>query len=114
MFTVALRCFAIFVLVALCVGKECRPGPERQVWKHEKGTFKSVAGTKQWQEYNSDGTLGTLFRQIHQEGTAIVIRNDEREIELLLRDDLCGIKNKGESQFQQLYSGGWLKIVDCT
>ncbi len=109
------------VLVALVVvlslgaaGKECRPGPERAVWRHEKGSFKRLPNGRDWQEMNADGTTGSLFRQVHQEGTAIVIRNDEREIELLLRDDVCGIKNKGEQQFQQLYPGGWARIVDCT
>ena len=107
-----LVCLTLLVLAACA--KECRSGADRMVWKHEKGTFKNIPGTKNWQEHNNDGTLGSLFRQIHQEGTSIVIRNDEREVELLLRDDLCGIKNKGEGQFQQLYPGGWVKIVDCT
>merc|ERR1711991_720670 len=86
----------------------------RAVWRHEKGSFKRLPNGRDWQEMNADGTTGSLFRQVHQEGTAIVIRNDEREIELLLRDDVCGIKNKGEQQFQQLYPGGWARIVDCT
>ena len=113
-----MRCLVLVLLCALftaaTVGKECKPGPERQVWTHENGSFRKQPNGRDWQEMNNDGTLGSLFRQIHQEGTSIVIRNDEREIELLLRDDLCGIKNKGEEQFQQLYGGGWVRIVDCT
>jgi hypothetical protein len=84
------------------------------VWKHAQGSFKKMPNGRDWQEVNNDGTLGSSFRQIHEEGSSIVIRNDEREVELLLRDDLCGIKNKGESQFQQLYPGSWIQILDCT
>ena len=105
----------VCAMLALCTSaKECKPGPDRHVWKHEKGSFRKQPNGRDWQEVNNDGTLGSLFRQIHQEGTAVVIRNDEREVELLLRDDLCGIKNKGEQQFQQLYGGSWVRIVDCT
>lgn len=104
----------ILVLSTVAWAKECRAGAEREVWRHEKGSFKRMPNGRDWQEVNTDGTLGSLFHQVHTEGTAVVIRNDERKIELLLRDDLCGIKNEGEQQFQQLYGGGWAKIVDCT
>lgn len=110
----AALCVAVVLCVALVAAKECRAGAARQVWKHSKGSFKHVPGTNDWQEVNEDGSLGSLFRQVLTEGTSIVIRNDDRKIELLLRDDLAGIKNEGEQQFQQLYGGGWLSIVDCT
>jgi hypothetical protein len=105
---------AVALLPAGAAAKECQMGRSGDFWKHEKGSFKRVRGTKTWHEYNAENEKGGEFKQIQTEGTAFVLHSKDRNVDILLREDLAGIRNKGEQQFNQLYGGAFLKSVDCT
>ena len=115
-------CALGLLLVALCAGhaaaKQCRPSSEsHSVWKHEGGMFKRQPNGKDWVEYNKEGEPGSTFTEKMKEGAStIVIHDNDREIDILLRDDLAGLRNKDgeEGKFQQLYQGSWMKVLDCT
>jgi hypothetical protein len=96
--------------------KECRIDATSTVWKHAKGSFKKTRGTNEWVEYNENGEAGAKFVHQMTEGSSIVVLDKDRDVSVLLRDDLAGIRNNknGEHQFQQLYQGSWVKTVDCT
>ena len=102
------------VLPAAADARDCKMGKSGHVWKHEKGTFKRVLGTKTWHEYNENNEKGGEFKQTLIEGSSYVLHNKDRNVDVLLREDLAGIRNKGEQQFQQLYGGSFVKTVDCT
>mmetsp|Transcript_80259 Transcript_80259/g.93722 ORF Transcript_80259/g.93722 Transcript_80259/m.93722 type:complete len:123 (+) Transcript_80259:73-441(+) len=114
----------LLVLVAMMVavmcvgwvdGRTCKVGKSHSAWKHGGGTFRKTApGSLEWIEYDGNGVAGSSFMEELKEGDQIVITNAERGISILLRNDLAGIRNKGEHNFQQLYQGGWMRVADCT
>lgn len=106
---------AVLLLAVMGVtAKPCRLDSSSQVWKHNKGSFKRQKGTTNWVEHDENGAPGSKFVQTQTEGSSIVIFDKEREVSILLREDLAGIRGKGEGQFQQLYQGSFVKSVDCT
>lgn len=105
----------LIALASIVEAKDCRITNAVSAWKHGGGSFKREGNTKNWVEYNDKGIPGTRFEESQREGpSTLVLFDPKREIHILLRDDLAGIRNKGEHQFQQLYQGHWLKTVDCT
>lgn len=106
---------ALFLLSDCTVsGKLCRTLKARTAWKHAGGTFRKVLRTTSWIEYDNKGNAGSEFLEELKEGEQLVITNEARGISILLRSDLAGIRQRGEHNFQQLYGGGWMKMVDCT
>ena len=108
----------LVVLAAAAEAKLCRESPSSSVWKHEKGSFKRV-GPKQWKEFNDKNVPNAeTFTEVLREGSSIVIGDAKRGVEILLKEDIAGIKQRGDGQaagnFQQLYKGSFLRVVDCT
>jgi hypothetical protein len=117
MITRAVTVAALFL--ALAAGADarlCVPSKTATMWRHGGGTFKRTPGSAaEWREYSKENVPNdSKFRQVHVEGTSIIIQDDERNVQVLLREDLAGIRNVGEPQFQQLYQGEFVKVVDCT
>ena len=110
----------LLVVVSMCLSstmadaKDCKLKKGHSVWRHGGGTFRRVKGTLLWEETNEKGEKQSVFEEKSREGGGLIIHNAEREISILLRDDLAGIQNKGQHGFQQLYQGSWAKLVDCT
>ena len=94
--------------------KLCKLRKGHSVWRHAGGTFRRVRGTLLWEETNDKGEKQSVFEEKSRDGGGLIIYSPEREISILLRDDLAGIQNKGQHGFQQLYQGSWAKLVDCT
>lgn len=92
---------------------DCRPSSS-YIWKHNGGTFRKIVGSPTWVEYNANGEPGAKFQQIQEENEQIIILDPERNVQILLRHDLAGIKNADQQQFNQLYQGSFLKTYDCT
>ena len=108
----------LVVLLAMCAtavdGRTCRTLKAKNAWKHQGGTFRKVPRTLTWTEYDNKGIALSEFTEEMREGEQVVITSEARGISLLLRGDLAGIRNRGEQNFQQLYQGHWMKMVDCT
>jgi hypothetical protein len=98
--------------------KVCAPTNQALAWKHGGGYFqklRSPADSGEWVEYDNKNGPGTRFTEILREGNQVVLYNPDRNVKILLRDDLAGIaQGKDEQQFQQLYQGTWMKVLDCT
>ena len=94
--------------------RTCRTLKAKNAWKHQGGTFRKVPRTLIWMEYDNKGIATSEFHEEMREGDQVVITSEARGISLLLRGDLAGIRNRGEHNFQQLYQGHWMKMVDCT
>lgn len=115
-----LKCLLVAVAVAvagsfsLAEARECKVKKGSHVWKHAGGTFRRIKGTLNWEEANEKGEGHTVFTEVTRENDNLVIRNEERGVNILLRNDMAGIQNKGQNGYQQLYAGSWLKTVDCT
>ncbi len=99
--------------------KLCKESRSSSVWKHEKGSFKKIGG-KLWKEFNDKNIPSSdTFEQVLTEGTAVVLHDKKRDVQILLKDDVAGIKNsdaikRGDQNFNQLYSGHFIKVMDCT
>ena len=104
---------------SLVSAKLCKESRSSSIWKHEKGSFKKV-GPKVWKEFNDKNIPSPdEFEQVLTEGTAVVIHDKKRDVQILLKDDVAGIKNadairRGDPNFNQLYSGSFIKVMDCT
>ncbi|KPA78317.1 hypothetical protein ABB37_06452 [Leptomonas pyrrhocoris] len=96
-------------------------------WKHEQGSFQCVnclgasaeavktgAVRRQWREYDRDRRLLNSFVEEMRDGAQVVLRDEGRDIAVLLRSDLCGIRTANEQNFRQLYGGSFMSIIDCT
>eukprot|EP00758_Cryptobia_borreli_P007958 Tbor_TRINITY_DN5346_c3_g3::TRINITY_DN5346_c3_g3_i1::g.4190::m.4190 len=95
-------------------GKDCIMKKGTSVWRHAEGTFQREKGTLKWTETNNKGEVQSIFVEVTREKGMLVLRNDERGVAIILKDDVAGIQNKGEQTFQKLYQGTWAKLVDCT
>lgn len=113
----------LFLLVAVSIifvdAKMCRESKSSSIWKHAGGSFKKV-GPNTWKEFN-DKNIPTpdVFEQVLTEGTAVVIHDKRRDLQILLKDDVAGVKNseairRNDPNFQQLYAGSFIKVMDCT
>ena len=104
---------------SLVSAKLCKESRSSSIWKHEKGSFKKV-GPKTWKEFNDKNIPSPdEFEQVLTEGTAVVIHDKKRNVQILLKDDVAGIKNaeairRNDPNFNQLYSGHFIKVMDCT
>jgi hypothetical protein len=114
--------FSVIVLLLLLLllapegahARNCRTLKAKNAWKHQGGTFRKLPRTLTWVEYDGKGIATSEFTEELREGDQVVITSQSRGISLLLRGDLAGIRNRGEQNFQQLYQGHWMKMVDCT
>lgn len=135
---ISCRPAAVAVLLLCCLlcscaypvsAKDCatRAAGAMMAWKHEQGSFQCVnclgaqaeavqSGTvrRRWHEYDRERHLVNSFVEEMRDGTQIVLRDEGREISILLRTDLCGIRTAGEQNFRQLYGGTFMAVVDCT
>lgn len=109
--------------------KDCltRSPGTMMAWRHEQGAFQcnncmgagadavsSGATRRLWSEYDKSRQLLNTFVEELREGAQLVLRDEGRDISILLRSDLCGIRTGGEQNFRQLYGGTFMSIVDCT
>lgn len=94
--------------------RECKVKKGSHVWKHGGGTFRRIKGTLTWEEANEKGEVQGTFQEFAREHEGIILRHEERGVNILLRNDMAAIQNKGQRNYQQLYGGSWLKTVDCT
>ncbi len=98
----------------------CVPTDESIMWKHSKGSFKRQPGTKNWREYNErNEASGDFFVESLREGTAVVIHEKKRNVKVLLKEGVAGIQhsdavNRNDGNFNQLFSGDFVKVMDCT
>lgn len=83
------------------------------VWKHAKGMLRR-GNDKKWREFNEDYVEVSTFVEEARDATNVVLFNPQRSVRLLLRNDLCGIRSGDEPSFQQLYSGGFVGMADCS
>ncbi|KAL7711182.1 hypothetical protein N2W54_001908 [Lotmaria passim] len=133
-FLVAVLLLALWLLcdahvVLLAEAKDCvtKNPATMMAWKHGQGSFECVnclgttadavnagAVRRQWREYDRERKLLNLFVEEMREGLQVVLRDDSRDIAILLRSDLCGIRTGNEQNFRQLYGGGFMSVIDCT
>ncbi|KPI83781.1 hypothetical protein ABL78_7181 [Leptomonas seymouri] len=131
--------FRVVVLVALlclllqyaapAMAKDCVvKGPGNMIaWKHDQGSFQCIncfsasgdalkkgTGRRQWNEYDRDRRLLNSFTEGSREGAQLVLHDEARDVFLLLRPDLCGIRTGKEQNFRQLYGGTFMSVIDCT
>eukprot|EP00008_Paramoeba_atlantica_P015169 CAMPEP_0201495002 /NCGR_PEP_ID=MMETSP0151_2-20130828/51399_1 /ASSEMBLY_ACC=CAM_ASM_000257 /TAXON_ID=200890 /ORGANISM="Paramoeba atlantica, Strain 621/1 / CCAP 1560/9" /LENGTH=103 /DNA_ID=CAMNT_0047883687 /DNA_START=44 /DNA_END=355 /DNA_ORIENTATION=- len=93
----------------------CTLRNEPRLWQHDKGEFRRSRGkSNSWEEINEEGQITSRFTQQQLSGRQVILRNNERDITLVLTEEMAGIRGKGQEQFQQLYAGSWVKIADCT
>lgn len=124
----ALLCCLVISAVRVSA-KDCatRDASAMLAWKHEQGSFQCVnclgAGSgavkagamrRQWKEFDRDRRLLNTFTEEMRDGTQLVLRDEERDMAILLRSDLCGVRTGAEQNFRQLYGGTFMTIVDCT
>jgi hypothetical protein len=124
-----LYCFASVFFVIAVDAKDCvTKGPGTMMaWKHEQGSFqcvnclgasadavKSGAVRRQWREYDAERKLLNSFTEELREGVQLVLRDESRDISILLLSDRCGIRTGNEQNFRQLYRGTFMSIIDCT
>lgn len=107
--------------VPVVTAKNCEARNTLSVWKHGGGMFRRMPspgarGTFVWKEFdNSWNVLATFqesMRDVAQQ--QVVLVDKERGVSILLRTDVCGIRQTDEQQFQKLYGGTWMRVVDCT
>lgn len=124
-----LLCCILSSAASVASAKDCvtREGGTMMAWKHDKGSFqcvnclgaaadavKSGAVRRQWHEYDHERKLVNAFVEEMREGMQLVLRDEGRDISILLRSDLSGIRTGGEQNFRQLYGGTFMMVVDCT
>jgi len=118
------RASVLLALIAVAIGccmrdanaKLCVESLSSAIWKHNDGSFKKV-GPKTWREFNGKNEPNAeTFEEVLKEGTSIVIHDKARDVQVLLKEDVAGIKQGGDigGNFNQLYQGGFLKVMDCT
>lgn len=96
--------------------RECRAIEDFTVWKHSGGIFHrytDATGRKKWVEFDSERRQKAEYDEVQQQSGASVLRDPVKEIELLLRRDMCAMKRYNEREYQQLYAGGWVKVARC-
>ncbi|KAG5506153.1 hypothetical protein GH5_05836 [Leishmania sp. Ghana 2012 LV757] len=129
---------ALVVLLTVCMvgspfaevhAKDCitRKPSSMIAWKFKDGKFlcdncigvnmetvRSGAVRRCWTEYNQDHHATNSFVEEHRDGTKVVIHDENRSLSILLSSEVSGIRNEGEQNFRQLYSGTFISVVDCT
>ncbi|GET88392.1 hypothetical protein, conserved [Leishmania tarentolae] len=69
---------------------------------------------RHWKEYDKNRKVLHSFVEEHRESKGLVLHGENRDVSILLRSDLSGIRTDGEQSFRQLYSGSFISVVDCT
>lgn len=89
-------------------------------WKHAEGRLQRVreaSGNAKalWREYDEKNQAVAELTEIgfDRSKKIVVLRENSRNIEVLLRPDLCAVKTPEEQEFRQLYMGAWLKVAHC-
>lgn len=131
----SLLCVALLALVALLVtapaatARDCEARNPLTAWKHRDGSFRRVSNvegwragpnspqpTFVWKEYDNSQAEQCTFVEVNRDfaNGQIMIEDPKRGMQLLLRGDLSAHKSTGDQQFQKLYSGGWMRVIDCS
>ncbi|KEG09910.1 hypothetical protein DQ04_04451010 [Trypanosoma grayi] len=85
-----------------------------RAWKHDGGSFLRDGTSLTWHEVDNSGSRIASFTEHSRQEGQVVLFDERRNMHLLLRSDLCAVRNNGEQNFRQLYAGKFLKTVDCT
>eukprot|EP01063_Lacrimia_lanifica_P015174 TRINITY_DN21995_c0_g1_i1.p2 TRINITY_DN21995_c0_g1~~TRINITY_DN21995_c0_g1_i1.p2 ORF type:complete len:118 (+),score=50.44 TRINITY_DN21995_c0_g1_i1:57-410(+) len=106
-------CVALALLAAPVAGKTCRVRTRNELWKHGKGKFANTQGPH-WAEYDRDGNEIGKYKMVQSVQQQVVLEDKERNMRILLNEELAGIAHGDEQQFTHLHNGEWQKVVDCT
>lgn len=107
-------------LATTASAKNCEAKNTLSAWKHGGGMFRrmpnpEVKGTFVWKEFDNNWNVQATFHETSKEWQQqqVILEDKSRGVSILLRADVCGIKQSGDQQFQKLYSGGWVRVIDC-
>ncbi|PWU91430.1 hypothetical protein C4B63_43g1033c [Trypanosoma cruzi] len=94
--------------------KECVVKKGMRAWKYDRGSFLRDGQSITWHEVNEKGERLATFTELTRQEGQLLLHDEKRNMDLLLRSDLCAVRHKGEENFRQLYAGKFMKTVDCT
>ncbi|EPY16944.1 hypothetical protein STCU_10898 [Strigomonas culicis] len=99
----------------LAAAHTCKAKAVREAWGHDGGFFFLEAGKgKIWKEVSQNNVIVSSFREVKREPDQIFLFNDSRNVGIVLKDDLCGISENGDPQYNILYKGRFMPVADCT
>ncbi|ORC89547.1 uncharacterized protein TM35_000123220 [Trypanosoma theileri] len=96
------------------LAKECSVKQGMRAWKHDGGMFLREGTTLIWHEMDKKGTRIAAFTEEMRQDGQVILRDEKRDMQILLRSDLCAMRHGNQEEFHQLYAGQFLKTVDCT
>ncbi|KAH9597611.1 hypothetical protein LSM04_004777 [Trypanosoma melophagium] len=100
--------------ISTVMAKECDLKQGMRAWKHDGGMFLRDGNSVTWHEMDSKGTSIAVFTEQTRQDGQIILFDEKRNMQLLLRSDLCAVRQGDQEDFHQLYAGHFLKTVDCT
>ncbi|RNF08496.1 hypothetical protein TraAM80_02722 [Trypanosoma rangeli] len=108
----------LFLLLAASVctveAKECTVKKGMRAWKYDGGSFLRDGQSITWHEMDKKGVRLASFTEVTRQEGQVLLHDAKRNMDLLLRSDLCAVRHSGEENFRQLYAGKFMKTVDCT
>ncbi|KAG8343049.1 hypothetical protein TRVL_06121 [Trypanosoma vivax] len=109
-------CLVWLAVILQCtygVARECRVLDNMNAWRHEGGLFVRDGDAVSWTEVRSNGAGTTNLVEAARENGHVILYESALKAFLILRNDLAAVKHDDDDQFRQLYSGSFIKAVDC-